>query len=197
MSFGGTRGINVTIENDEARAGARHRDDHGSLAKAILSLKSWVVTVTYLCLSFWPMFTPPGSLAGTAASIVLVFALGGWWWAIVRTVMRARPTPTRRWPWLLVAPLVWMPVQWLAERWLGPMDGDLSPLQIAFEIVSMFVAGVLFYGFWRFASAFEEAALGEKPKAEQVLATAIQLFFVPIGVWTLNAKIRRLLSLAA
>lgn len=196
MSFGEIREANVTINNDEAGADAKRSDGDGSLVRAILSLKPWVVTAAYLSLSLWPMFTPTGSLAGAAASMVLVFALGGWWWAIVRTVMRARPTPTRRWPWLLVAPLVWMPVQWLAERWLGPMDGDLSPPQVAFEIVSMFVAGILFYGFWRFARAFEEAALGEKPKAEQVLATALQLLFVPIGVWTLNAKIRRVLSLA-
>ncbi len=182
----------MTTDNDEAKADARHRDEDGSLARAVLSLKPWIVTVAYLVLSFWPMFTPPGSLAGAVASIVLAFALGGWWWAIVQTVMRARPTHTRQWPWLLVAPLVWIPVQWLAERWLGPMDGDLSPPQITFKIASMFVAGSLFCGF---ARAFEEA-LGEKPKGEQVLATAIQLFFVPIGVWTLNAKIRRVLSLA-
>lgn len=76
------------------------------------------------------------------------------------------------------------------------MDGELSPPQVAFEIVSMFVVGAFFYGFWRLASAFEQAVRGEKAKAEDVLATVFQLIFLPIGVWTLNAKIRRLLSLA-
>ena len=187
----------MTIDNDEAKADLGHRDNDGPLARTILSLKPWIVTVAYLALSGWTMFMPPGSPASVTASIVSAFALGGWWWAIIRTVTRTRPTLGGRWPWLLLAPLAWAPIQWLAELWLGPMDGDLSPPQVAFEIASMFVAGAFFYGFWRFAGTFEQAVHGEKAKAEQVFATVLQLLFVPIGVWTLNAKIRRLLSLAA
>lgn len=187
----------MTIDSDEAKKGATQRDGEASLARAILSLNPWIMTAAYLVLSAWPLFTPPGSTASVAVSTVCVFALGGWWWAVVRTVTRARPTLAGRWPWLLLAPLAWTPVQWLAKPWLGPMDGDLSPLQVAFGIASMFVVLAFFYGFWRLASAFEQAVRGEKAKAEQVLATVFQLIFVIVGVWTLNAKIRRLLSLTA
>ena len=186
----------MKIDNDAANTCPRRFDGDGSLARAILSLNPWVVTLAYLILSLWPMFTLPGSPAYVTVCTVFAFALGGWWWAIVRMVMRAR-SPGRLRPWLLAIPLAWMPIQWLAERWLGPMDGDLSSPQVAFKFASMFVAVAFFYGFWRLASAFEQIVRGEKAKAEEVLATVFQLIFVLVGVWTLHGKIRRLLSLAA
>lgn len=173
------------------------RRESGPLARAILSLHPGILTAAFVAFNFASLLCAPGSMASILLGIVLVLVLGGWWWALVTVVMQVHPTPGRRWPWLLILPLALAPFQWLAERWLGPMDGELSGPQVLFQFATMPVAIAFLYGLWRMAAAFEQAERGEKAKAEQVLATVFLLVLLPIGAWVLRTRIRRLLASAA
>ena len=120
-----------------------------------------------------------GTISPLLRGALMAFPLGamcGWWWAVLVVARDG----VSRWDWVFVMP----PLLALISGLAGWPTGN-SPLAFA-----AFFA--IFVGLTMASKTLEKADASDgNPSVGRMLATFLLMYFAPVGVWVLRAKINR------